>query len=103
MDCRHLEDGYEIYLLGALDRGEHEELDQHIRQGCRSCTGELREAAENLYWFLQTVAPVQPSAAMKSRLLQRLTHNGVRRVGSKKLPATALSVARQSPPPPSRR
>jgi hypothetical protein len=102
MDCRHLEEGYEIYLLGALDRGEHEQLHQHIRQGCPSCTDELREAAENLYWFLQNVAPVQPSATMKSRLLQRLTPNA-RRAGSKKTTATPLRVAYPSAPPPTRR
>jgi hypothetical protein len=73
MGCRHLEDGYEIYLLGALDRGEQEELHQHVLEGCAACTSELREAAENLYWFLQSVSPVRPSAAMKSRLLHRLT------------------------------
>jgi hypothetical protein len=89
MDCRHLEDGYEIYLLGALDRGEYEELHQHVRQGCACCAEELREAAENLYWFLQNVSPVQPSAAMKSRLLQRLAHNGVRAGGQRKARARA--------------
>jgi hypothetical protein len=79
MDCRHLEDGYEIYLLGALDRREQEELHQHVRQGCDSCTDELREAAESLYWLLQNVAPVRPSAAIKARLVKRLTPNRPRK------------------------
>lgn len=73
MDCRHLEDGYEIYLLGALERGEQEDFSEHVLRGCAYCTDELREAAENVYWLLQMVTPVRPSAAMKARLLQRLT------------------------------
>jgi anti-sigma-K factor RskA len=79
MDCRHLADSYEIYLLGALDRGEQEELHQHVRQGCDSCRDELREAAETLYWLLQNVAPVRPSPAIKARLVQRLTPNRPRK------------------------
>ena len=94
MDCRHLEDGYEIYLLGALDRGEHEELHQHVRQGCAYCAGELREAAENLYWFLQNVSPVQPPAAMRSRLLQRLAHNSGRAGAPRRARTRATYAAR---------
>ncbi len=84
MVCRHLEEGYEIYLLGALDHSEQEELHQHVLEGCAACTAELREAAENLYWFLQNVAPVRPSTAMKSRLLQRLTSSSSHAAARKK-------------------
>ena len=94
MDCRHLEDGYEIFLLGALDRGEHDQVYEHVRQGCPYCRDELREAAENLYWFLQNVAPVQPSAAMKERLLQRLAPNVVSAARPKKPRPTVLGQAR---------
>jgi hypothetical protein len=90
MGCRHLEEGYEIYLLGALGRSEQEELHRHVLQGCITCTAELREAAENLYWFLQNVSPVRPSAAMKSRLLQRLTSSSSHAAARKKPRASAF-------------
>ena len=84
MDCRHLEDGYEIYLLGALDPGAQAELHHHVRQGCDYCRVELREAAENLYWLLQNVAPVRPSPAIKAQLLERLTSKTSSPAGSRK-------------------
>jgi len=96
MDCRHLEDGYEIYLLGALDRKEHEELRQHVLQGCAYCTGELREAAENLYWLLQNVAPVRPAPAVKARLMARLSPSTIRATSLRKTnrPLKKAAVAR---------
>ena len=93
MGCQHLEDGYEIYLLGALDRGEQEELHEHVLQGCVACTAELREAAENLYWFLQSVSPVRPSAAMKSRLLDRLM-SSTSHPAARKKPRSSAAVRR---------
>jgi len=84
MDCRYLEDAYEIYLLGGLERAQQEELHEHVRQGCAYCRHELREAAENLYWLLQNVAPVRPSAAIKGRILQRLSSSTILGTGSRK-------------------
>lgn len=102
MDCRHLEDEYEVYLLGALDAGEQEEVKQHVRQGCTYCADELREAAETLYWLLQNVPPVRPSPVMKTRLLQRLTPNTAR-AGDSRRPRAAAPGPRGSGAPRSRR
>lgn len=72
MDCQHLEDAYELYLLGALSGGERDDLETHLGRSCVNCLEGLREAAESVYWLLQSTDPVRPRPAVKSRLLERL-------------------------------
>jgi hypothetical protein len=72
MGCQHLEDEYELYLLGALPRDGQSELDVHLSAQCPNCLEGLREAAESVYWLLQSVAPVKPRPAVKARLAARL-------------------------------
>jgi len=55
MDCRHLDDYYELYVLGAADSDVAQEISRHLDQGCVSCTSRLREAALNVY-FVSTLA-----------------------------------------------
>jgi len=78
--CQHLEDEYELYLLGALSPGG--DLELHLSAQCPSCLQGLREAAESVYWLVQTAEPVRPRPVVKSRLLARLAEaRGSERTG----------------------
>jgi hypothetical protein len=72
MGCQHLEDEYELYVLGALSPGAGADLALHLSAQCPNCLQGLREAAESVYWLVQSVDPVRPRPAVKSRLLGRL-------------------------------
>ena len=72
MGCQSVEGVYELYLLGALTGKERDDLRVHVKKNCPHCLGQLREAAETLYWLTQSVPIDRPSAAVKSRLLRRL-------------------------------
>jgi hypothetical protein len=72
MDCRHLDDFYELYVLGAADADVAQEISRHLDIGCAPCIGRLREAALNVY-FVSTLAPsARPSPKARARVLTRL-------------------------------
>lgn len=73
MGCQHLEDDYELYLLGALSDDAPGDLRLHLSAQCPNCAQGLREAAESLYWLVQSTEAVKPHPAVKSRLAARLT------------------------------
>ena len=72
MGCQHLEDDYELYLLGALTDDARADLELHLRARCPACVEGLRDAAESVYWLVQSAEPVRPRPAVKSRLMARL-------------------------------
>ena len=73
MGCQPIEGAYDLYLVGALSERERTEIGAHVESGCPRCVGELREAAETLYWLAQSIPAARPSPAVKSRLLRGLT------------------------------
>lgn len=75
MGCQHLEDDYELYLLGALAGDGRDDLELHLSARCPTCLEGLREAAESMYWLLQSADPVRPRPAVKSRLMARLAES----------------------------
>ncbi len=72
MDCRHLEDFYELYVLGAADADVTAEISRHLDQDCASCTGRLREAALNVHFISTLVPSSRPSPKARARFLARL-------------------------------
>jgi hypothetical protein len=72
MGCQSVEGVYELYLLEALGGKERDELRAHVIKRCPHCLGQLREAAETLYWLTQGIPIDRPSPAVKSRLLRHL-------------------------------
>lgn len=72
MDCRHLEDSYEVYLLGLVPVEESGDLDAHLARGCPYCLGRLREAAETIYFFMMTLPKGRPDSKWKAELLRRI-------------------------------
>jgi hypothetical protein len=80
MGCQHLEDEYELYLLGALTDETPGDLRLHLEAQCPTCLQGLREAAESIVWLVQSADVVRPRPAVKSRLMARLnaSASGVR-------------------------
>lgn len=72
MGCQHLEDEYELYLLGALTGDGRDDLELHLNARCPTCLEGLREAAESVYWLVQSAELVRPRPAVRSRLMARI-------------------------------
>ncbi len=76
MGCQHLEELYELYLLGALEPEDAAPVSEHVRRQCPSCCQGLREAALSVYLLCQTAGPARISARagsqQKAELLRRL-------------------------------
>jgi hypothetical protein len=75
MGCQHLEELYELFLLGALSDQGSVELREHLDRACPNCLVRTREAAETVYLLSLTAKPVRPAARVKSSLLQWLQQN----------------------------
>jgi hypothetical protein len=72
MDCRYLDDVYELFLLGLLKPKEAAEVSEHVERGCPYCLDHLREAAQSIYFRLSGAKPRNPAPRVKSDLLHRL-------------------------------
>ncbi len=72
MDGQHLDEIYELYLLGTLAGETGAEVGEHLMRGCASCLERLREAALTVYLLCQTTRTARPDPKLRSRLLRRL-------------------------------
>ena len=72
MDCRHLEDLYELFVLGALPSEEDELVRDHLKRGCPTCQSGIHRSAVTIYAFLETCRPIRSTPRQKAHLLQRL-------------------------------
>jgi hypothetical protein len=68
----HLDEIYEAYLLGVLDRGDRAKVQEHLERDCPNCLEQLREATLSVYVLCQMARPVRPAAERRSQLLRRL-------------------------------
>ena len=73
MGCQHLDELYELWLLGALSESGSLDLRDHLRQGCPQCMARVREAAETVYLLSLTSKPARPDPRVKSALLRRIS------------------------------
>lgn len=76
MDCQHLEDSYELFLLGALADAAAEEIHNHLERGCAPCRERVREAARTVYLLCLQTKGARPHPKLKSQLLQCLRKRG---------------------------
>jgi hypothetical protein len=74
MDCRYLDDIYELFLLGLMKPKEAAEVKEHIERGCPYCLDHLREAAQTVYFLLSSSKPRKPAPGAKAELLRHLHH-----------------------------
>jgi len=72
MDCRYLDDVYELFLLGLLKSKEAAELKEHIARGCPYCVDHLREATQSVYFVLSGAKGRKPPQQTKSEILLSL-------------------------------
>ncbi len=72
MDCRYLDDVYELFLLGLLQAKEAAEVKEHIERGCPYCVEHLREAAQAVYFLLCNAKSSKPPQHAKSEILRSL-------------------------------
>ena len=72
MDCRNLEDVYELFLLGVLSEEGSRELRAHLTQGCRQCLEKVKDAARTVYLLSLSARPASPGPKAKADLLRLL-------------------------------
>ena len=72
MDCRHLDDTYELFLLGLLEPKEAQEVHEHFERGCPYCLDHLHKAAVGVFFLLSSSKPRKPGPGVKSELLRFL-------------------------------
>ena len=70
MDCRPLENIYELFLLGALAEEDSLPLCEHLSQGCATCAPRLKEAARTVYLLSLTVKWQAPGPKAKTELMR---------------------------------
>jgi len=73
MGCQHLEELYELWLLGALSEKGALDLPDHLRRGCPQCKARVREAAETIYLLGLAPKPARPHPRVKSELLRQIS------------------------------
>ena len=72
MGCQHLDQNYELFLLGALSVEEDASIREHVERSCPYCLEQLREAALTVYFLTWAGRPERPDPKQKSTLLRRL-------------------------------
>ncbi len=73
MDCRYLDEYYELYLLGTATGDVGATIGEHAANRCPYCTERLREAARTVYLLCQPAHTARPDPKRKLQLLRRLT------------------------------
>ena len=72
MGCQHLDQNYELFLLGALSVEDDASIREHVERSCPYCLEQLREAALTVYFLTWAGRAVRPDPKQKSTLLRRL-------------------------------
>lgn len=72
MDCRYLDELYELFLLGLLKPQEAGEIQEHLERACPYCLHHLGEAAQSVYFLLSSPKPRKPAPGVKAELLRRV-------------------------------
>lgn len=65
-------DCVDIYALGALDGQELKDFEAHLSTGCTLCNARLRESREVVNLLPRSLGPVNPPAAVKTRLMEQI-------------------------------
>lgn len=72
MGCEHLDEYYELYLLGAIAEGACFDIKEHLARECPYCLDRLREAAHSVYLLTLTTRPARLNPKLKSQLMKRI-------------------------------
>ncbi len=72
MGCQHLDEYYELCLLGATNVEACGLIREHVERQCPYCLARLREAARTVYLLCRLAPDVPPRPKSKAQLLRRL-------------------------------
>ncbi|HTF34505.1 MAG TPA: anti-sigma factor [Myxococcota bacterium] len=72
MSCEERAEEILEYAADALEAGEREAVARHLATGCPRCAGALAEAESVLAHLTLSLAPLDPSPAVRARLLAKL-------------------------------
>ena len=72
MDCRYLDEYYELYLLGTASADIAAAIEEHAGNHCPHCLARLREAGRAVYLISLPAKTVRPDPKRKAQLLRRL-------------------------------
>ncbi len=72
MGGQHLDEVYELFLLGTLPAEESAVVREHLERGCSDCLDRLREATQTVYFLSFTTRRAQPDPKLKTHLLRRV-------------------------------
>jgi hypothetical protein len=72
MDCRYLDEYYELYLLGTISGDVCATIREHALNHCPYCLERLREAVRAVYLLSQPARTVRPDPKRKLQLLRHL-------------------------------
>lgn len=70
--CDPFREMYEAYALGALDAGEREAFEAHLRSGCTDCARAIDEARWLVSQLAYLAPEAEPPAMLKGRLMQQV-------------------------------
>jgi len=73
MGCQHLEEIYELWLLGATSEQASLDLRDHLGRGCPHCLERVREAVETVYVLGLAPKPARPHPRVKSEMLRQIS------------------------------
>jgi hypothetical protein len=73
MGCQHLEELYELWLLGAISEQGSLDLREHLGRGCPHCLARIREATETIYLLSLAPKPTRPHPRVKSEVLRQIS------------------------------
>ncbi|HET8547915.1 MAG TPA: anti-sigma factor [Bryobacteraceae bacterium] len=69
MTCEELREDYELHALGLLEDPERSALEEHLRNGCQTCTAGVKRAYEVNTAVLGMVPDVAPSRRLRERVI----------------------------------
>ena len=72
MGCQHLEEIYELWLLGAVSGQSSVDLGEHLARNCPHCLTRVREAVETVYLLGLASKPARPHPRVKAELLRQI-------------------------------
>lgn len=69
MTHEELRDSYELYILGAADPAERDEIREHLQRGCEVCMAELKRARRMTALLGHAAGEAAPSPKLRKRIL----------------------------------
>ncbi len=60
---------YELFVLGVLERDQTNEIEQHLQDNCPYCQEKVREAGELMAALASVAEPVEPPKYLRNRVL----------------------------------